>query len=197
MDVDAEDSSDLDVQDFRLWWERGPPRKATEGRSRVWKLTATMLVFVGLASIVILALRGGGSTPPKGLPVVATVNSSATMAPDDGAPFRNTLVDKEQSAEPRDAGVTRFAPRSAGGPARGCSVDSATIRARGRDVELAPAGCAGVGSISRDQTSSDRNFAARRRADRDASLDGTFISQRRAEAAHRVWASGDERLSWD
>lgn len=110
MDVDAEDLSDLDVQDFRLWWERGPPRKATEGRSRVWKLTATMLVFVALASIVILALMGGGSRPPKGLPVVATVNGSAmgrspsgetTMAPDDGAPFRNTLIDKEQSAEPR------------------------------------------------------------------------------------------------
>ncbi len=114
MAIDAEGSPDLDVQDFRLWWEQGPPRKATEGRSRVWKLTATMLVFVGLASIVVLALRGGGSRPPTGLPVVAAVNGSAmgqspsgetTIAPDDVAPFRNTLVDKEQSAERTQASL--------------------------------------------------------------------------------------------
>ena len=114
MAIDAEGSPDLDVQDFRLWWEQGPPRKATEGRSRVWKLTATMLVFVGLASIVVLALRGGGPRPPTGLPVVAAVNGSAmgqspsgetTIAPDDVAPFRNTLVDKEQSAERTQASL--------------------------------------------------------------------------------------------
>ena len=36
-----------------------------------------MYVFVGLASIVVLALRGGGPRPPTGLPVVAAVNGSA------------------------------------------------------------------------------------------------------------------------
>src|SRR5271165_5777915 len=115
MAVDPEDSPDLDVQDFRLWWEQGLPRKATEGRSRVWKLIATMLMFIGLTSIVVLALKGGGSRSPKWLPVVAAVNGAATgqspsggttTASGDVAPFskeslQSPQVVKEQSAEPK------------------------------------------------------------------------------------------------
>jgi len=115
MAVDPEDSPDLDVQDFRLWWEQGLPRKATEGRSRVWKLIATMLMFIGLTSIVVLALKGGGSRSPKWLPVVAAVNGTATgqspsggttTASGDVAPFskeslQSPQVVKEQSAEPK------------------------------------------------------------------------------------------------
>jgi hypothetical protein len=125
MAVDAEDSPELDVQDFRLWWEQGPPRKATEGRSRVWKLIATMLMFVSLASIVVLALKGSGSRPPKGLPVVAAVDGTArgqspsgetTRAPDDVAPFskeslQSARVVKEQSAEPKTQASLGSSPK--------------------------------------------------------------------------------------
>jgi hypothetical protein len=69
-------------------------------------------MFVSLSSIVVLALKGSGSTPPKRLPVVAAVDGTATgqspsgettTAPDEGAPFskeslQSAQVVKEQSA---------------------------------------------------------------------------------------------------
>ena len=98
MAVDAEDPPELDVKDFRLWWEQGSPYKATEGRSN-WKLSATMLMLVGLTSILALALRGDGTRPPKEAPTVAVNGNAArrspggesTVAPNDVAPFRSSL----------------------------------------------------------------------------------------------------------
>ena len=72
-----EDSADLDVQDFGCPREQNLPRKATEDRSRAWKQIATT-PFVGLTSIVVLVLKAGGRSSPKGLPVVAAVNGSTT-----------------------------------------------------------------------------------------------------------------------
>jgi hypothetical protein len=109
-----EELPDLDIQDFRLWWERGAPRKATHGRFQVWKVFATML-FVGLTAIVALALRGSYPGPLKGLPDVAPAGVPAaggspgnetTTALDDVAPLgkeslQSTQIVKAQSAEPK------------------------------------------------------------------------------------------------
>jgi hypothetical protein len=112
MAVDADDSRDLDVQGFRLWWEKGPPRKSIERRSRVGKLAATMLMVLGLASIVVVALKGSGS---QNRPTVApAVNGTATgefssvattTASDNLAPFSKESLpsapaDKKHLAEP-------------------------------------------------------------------------------------------------
>ncbi len=109
-----EDSPDLDVQDFRLSWEQNLPRKATEDRSRAWKQITT-IQFVGLTSIVVLVLKAGGPSSPKGLPVVAAVNGSTTArshsgettaASADVASFskeglQSMKIAKEQSVEPK------------------------------------------------------------------------------------------------
>jgi hypothetical protein len=84
-------------------------------------------MFVSLSSIVIvvLALKGSGSRPPKGLPVVAAVDGTATgqspsgettRAPDDIAPFskeslQSTRVVKEQSAEPKTQASLDSSPK--------------------------------------------------------------------------------------
>jgi hypothetical protein len=76
-------------------------------------MIATTLMFVGLTSIVVLALRGSSSSPLKGLPVVAHVSVRAaeesrsgetTTASDDVAPLskeslQSTQTVKGQSAE--------------------------------------------------------------------------------------------------
>jgi hypothetical protein len=143
MAVDEEDSPDLGVQDFRLWWEQGPPRKATEGRSRVWKLIATTLMFVGLSSIVVLALKGSGSRPPKRLPVVAAIDGTATgqspggettTAPDNAAPFsmeslQSAQVVKEQSAEPKTQASLGSSPKVRAVPAVLSTASPATPKA--------------------------------------------------------------------
>jgi hypothetical protein len=110
-----EDLPDLDIQDLRLWWERGAPRKDTHGRFQVRKAMATMLMFIGLTAIVALALRGSYPRPMKGLPDVEPVGVPAagvsrgneTMAAsDDFSPLskeslRSTEAVKDQSAEPK------------------------------------------------------------------------------------------------
>jgi hypothetical protein len=108
-----EDLPDLDVQEFRLWWERGAPSEATHGRFRVWKMIATMLMFVGLTAIVVLALRGSASRPLTGLPRVASVSvtdagesrggetttTSNYFAPFSKESLQSTQMVKDQSAE--------------------------------------------------------------------------------------------------
>jgi hypothetical protein len=110
-----EDLPDLDIQDFRLWWERGAPSEATHGRLRVWKVIATMLMFVALTSIVVLTLRASYPRPMKGLPDVSPVgvpaaggsrSNGTTTASDDVTPLskeslHSTQIVKDQSAEPR------------------------------------------------------------------------------------------------
>lgn len=110
-----EDLPDLDIQDFRLWWERGALSEATRGRLRVWKVIATMLMFVALISIVVLALRASYPRPMKGLPEVPPVGvpsaggsrgNETTMASNDVTPLnkeslQSTQIVKDQSAEPK------------------------------------------------------------------------------------------------
>ncbi len=71
--------------------------------------------FVGLTSIVVLVLKAGGPSSPKGLPVVAAVNGSTTgrshsgettAASGDVASFskeglQSMKIAKEQSVEPK------------------------------------------------------------------------------------------------
>jgi hypothetical protein len=106
---------DLDIQDFRLWWERGAPSEATHGRPRVWKVIATMLMFVALTSIAFLALKASYPRPMKGLPEVSPVGVPAaggsrgnetTTASDDVTPLskeslQSTQIVKDQPAEPK------------------------------------------------------------------------------------------------
>ena len=110
-----EDSPDLNIQDFRLWWERGAPRRATHGRFQVRKVIATMLMFVGFTAIVALALRGSYPRPMQGVPDVAPVGVPAagvsrgkktTTASDDIAlvskeSLQSTQIVKDQSAGPK------------------------------------------------------------------------------------------------
>jgi hypothetical protein len=100
-----EDLPDLDIQDFRLWWERGAPSEATHGRLRVWTVIATILMFVALTSVVALALRASYPRPMKGLPNVSPVGVPAA-ASDEATPLskeslQSTRIVKDQSAEPK------------------------------------------------------------------------------------------------
>jgi hypothetical protein len=117
-----EDLPDLDIQDFRLWWERGAPSEATHGRLRVWKVIATMLMFVALTSIVVLAIRASYPRPLKGLTDVSPVGVPAAggsrQRDADGnrrrysARQKELAVDadrQESASRGQDAGVARFA----------------------------------------------------------------------------------------
>jgi SPOR domain len=117
-----EDLPDLDIQDFRLWWERGAPIEATHGRLRVWKVIATMLMFVVLTSIVALALRASYKRPLKGLPDVSPVvvpaagwspGNETTTASDDvktlsKESLQSTQIVKDQSAEAKTQASLRL-----------------------------------------------------------------------------------------
>ncbi|RBP18366.1 sporulation related protein [Roseiarcus fermentans] len=91
-----DDSSDLDVQDFRLWWEQGQLRPTNDGDLKVWKLAATLVVIVALAAIVVFAPGEHGPSPPKGPPAAAALDDhrapgpapgdATTTAPDGGKP---------------------------------------------------------------------------------------------------------------
>jgi hypothetical protein len=100
-----EDLPDLDVQDFRLWWERGAPNEATHGGFRVWKVIATMLMFVALTSIVVLVLRASYPRPMKGLPDVSPVGvppaASDDVTPLSKESLQSTQIVKDQSTEPK------------------------------------------------------------------------------------------------
>ena len=207
MAVDTDNSRDLDVQDFRLWWEKGPPRKATGRRSRLWKPTATMLIFLGLPLIVVVALKGSRSGPPKG-PPLATVDETATVqfssgatttASDNLAPFSkeslpSTPVVKKQLAEPGRRGRSVLLQVTAVSPGD-CPVDSVASQAKGRHVDLRSAGDAAVGSISRCKTSSDSNFVAGRLARSPHLSQLNLVSGRRPEPACDVQTAGDEGCS--
>jgi hypothetical protein len=60
-----EDLPDLDIRDFRLWWERGAPSEATHTRFQFWTMIATMIMFVVLTAIVALALRESYPKPDE------------------------------------------------------------------------------------------------------------------------------------
>ena len=113
MAADAEESPDLDVNDFRSWWEQGP-RRRPERRSAGWKLIAATLIFGGLGSIVVLALKEGRPGAPKRPPVASVVDSAATggfaagetpsssvVAPSGSESSQSTQVAKEQTFEPK------------------------------------------------------------------------------------------------
>jgi SPOR domain len=153
-----EDLPDLDVQGFRLWWERGAPSKATHGRSRVWKMIATMLMFVGLISIAVLALRGSSSRALKGLPVVAPIGVPAagesrdgetTTASDDFAPLskessQSTQLVKDQSAEPKTQASLGLPPEVKAVPKASQSADTKPVRT----VTLRPDGATTASPVS-------------------------------------------------
>jgi SPOR domain len=147
-----EDLPDLDVQDFRLWWERGAPSKATHGRSRVWKMIATVLMFVGLTAIVVLALRGSYPRPQKGLPVLAPVGVPAagesrsgetTTASDDVAPLskeslQSTQIVKDQSAEPKTQASLGLPPEVRAIPQASQSASTKPVRTVSSPPDGAP-----------------------------------------------------------
>ena len=85
MAADAEDSPELDVRDFRLWWQHDLPPKAAEGRSRAWILFVATLMVVGLAPVVLIALKAGGPSLQKEPPVVAAVGDGAAGQSSSGA----------------------------------------------------------------------------------------------------------------
>ena len=50
----------VDVDDFRVWWEQGLARQATETRSQAWKLIAPAVAFAGVAVVGSVYILNGG-----------------------------------------------------------------------------------------------------------------------------------------
>jgi hypothetical protein len=137
-----EDLPDLDIQDFRLWWERGAPSEATHGRLRVWKVIATMLMFVALTSIVVLALRASYPRPMKGLPDVSPVGVTAAggshgnetkTASDAVTPLgkespQSTRIVKYPSAEPKTLAAHGLPTEVSAVPQASPSADTKPVR---------------------------------------------------------------------
>jgi hypothetical protein len=158
MAADAEESPDLDVQDFRLSWELNLPRKATEDRSRAGKRIATTPVrrshldcrsrAEGWRSKLAerVARRGGPHRFRHG---------TISQRPDhDGVRGTSPLSARKACSRRRsprsvvraqDAGTARFAARSSRSPARGCSVDSRVSHVERQGAEPERAGCVAVG----------------------------------------------------
>jgi hypothetical protein len=143
MAVDSEDPGELDVQDFRQWWQQGATPHATEGRSRLVRRIATMLAFVCLASVVVvLALKTSGSGPPKGLPVAAAVDGGAAKGsgetppgspPQGGAVPQDSVVSTAPPAGPMAEAPSTAAPAA---PPASQSPDARPVRS----VTLRPDG---------------------------------------------------------
>jgi len=79
----AETLPAVDVDDFRVWWEQGLARKATETRSKSWKLIALAATFAGVALVgSVYILNGGTPSLPKESPGAPV--SKATAQPPGG-----------------------------------------------------------------------------------------------------------------
>jgi SPOR domain len=133
-----EDLPDLDIRDFRLWWERGPPSEATHGRLRVWKVIATTLMFVALTSIAFLALRASDPRPMKGPPDVSPVGVPAAggshgnetktaldaVTPLGKEGFQSARIVKDPSAEPKTQASLGLPTEVSGVPPASQSADT-------------------------------------------------------------------------
>ena len=83
--VDAEALLAVDVDDFRLWWEQGLARQATETRSQAWKLIAPAVAVAGIALVgSVYMLNGGAPSLPKESPGAAVSKDRATAQPPGG-----------------------------------------------------------------------------------------------------------------
>jgi SPOR domain len=136
-----EDLPDLDIQDFRLWWERGAPSETNHGRLRVWKVIA-MITFVALTSIAFLALRASYPRPMKGLPDVSpagvpaaggshgneTKTASDAVTSLGNESLQSTRIVKDPSAEPKTLASLGLPTEASAVPQASPSADTKPVR---------------------------------------------------------------------
>jgi SPOR domain len=127
-----------------------------------WKVIATMLLFIGLTSIVVLALRGSYPRPLKALPVAAPLSVPAagesrggktTTASNDVAPLskeslQSTQIVKDQSAEPKTQAWSGLPPELRAVPPASQSANTKPVRTVTLRPEGAPIATPGTIELS-------------------------------------------------